>query len=173
MSETERVIDSIHTSCKDCVFAIYEDQTQTGCSMSMIEKYKAKNCEIIEAYDDDKEFYIINKRKCINHRKESWFKQFENSDNSLEYRIEKTNASNKINYILLIDLKLFTVEKLHQTFFQKRLSHMYYLNLFHENRHLAFPLIHQNYYRENPEQNYPYKQHRGLDLQCILLGESQ
>ena len=116
MSETERVIDSIHTSCKDCVFAIYEDQTQTDCSMGMIEQYKAKNCEIIEAYDDDKEFYIINKRKCINHRKESWFKQFENSDNSLEYRIEKTNASNKINYILLIDLKLFTVEKLHQTF---------------------------------------------------------
>lgn len=116
MSETEKVIDSIHTSCKDCVFAIYEDKTQTGCSMDMIEKYKTKNCQIIEAYDDDKEFYIINKRKCINHRKESWFSQFENPENSLEYRIEKTKTSNRLNYILLIDLKLLTVEKLHQTF---------------------------------------------------------
>jgi hypothetical protein len=116
MSETERLIDSIHTSCKDCVFAVYENKTQTDCSMGMIKKYRDKNDEIIEAYDDDKEFYIINKRKCINHRKESWFAQFENPENSTEYRIEKTKASNRLNYILLIDLKLFNVEKLHQTF---------------------------------------------------------
>lgn len=116
MSESERVIDKIHTSCKECVFAVYEDKTQINCSMGMIEKYKAKNCEIIEAYDDDKEFYIINERKCINHRKASWFTQFENSEDSLEYRIGKTKESNKLNYILFIDLKLFTLEKLHQIF---------------------------------------------------------
>lgn len=116
MSEAENIIDRIHTSCKDCVFAVYENQTQTNCSMGMIDKYKSKNCEIIEAYDEDKEFYIINSRKCINHRKESWFKQFEDSEDSLEYRINKTKESNRLNYILFIDLKLFTTENLHQLF---------------------------------------------------------
>jgi len=47
----------IRTNCKECVFAIYDGKTQVGCTHNRIEKFKPN---IIEAYDDDKEFYVIN-----------------------------------------------------------------------------------------------------------------
>ena len=53
-------IKPIHTPCKDCTFAIYEGKTQNGCHLNLLEKYKNKNLEILEAYDEQKEFYIIN-----------------------------------------------------------------------------------------------------------------
>ena len=47
------------TSCKDCKFAIYEDKTQTGCEAGRAEAYMEKGMGF-EAYDKDKEFYVIN-----------------------------------------------------------------------------------------------------------------
>ena len=47
------------TSCKDCKFAIYEDKTQTGCEAGRAEAYMEKGMGV-EAYDKDKEFYVIN-----------------------------------------------------------------------------------------------------------------
>ena len=55
----------IHTPCKDCVFAIYDDKTQINCSQDCIDKYKKLDVPIVEVYDDDKEFYVIEGRKCI------------------------------------------------------------------------------------------------------------
>lgn len=114
--EIENIIDPIHTSCKDCVFAIYSENTQTGCAIDMIDRYKAKHCDIIEAYDDEKEFYILNKYKCIGHRKQSWFSQYDDAEDTLEYKIRKVKESNCLNYLLLIDLKTMTVENLDHIF---------------------------------------------------------
>lgn len=47
------------TSCKDCKFAIYEGKTQTGCEAGRAEVYM-ENGMGFEAYDKDKEFYVIN-----------------------------------------------------------------------------------------------------------------
>jgi len=47
------------TSCKDCKFAIYEGKTQTGCEAGRAEIYMEKGMAF-EAYDKDKEFYVIN-----------------------------------------------------------------------------------------------------------------
>ena len=47
------------TSCKDCKFAIYEGKTQTGCEAGRAELYM-ENGMGFEAYDKDKEFYVIN-----------------------------------------------------------------------------------------------------------------
>lgn len=55
------------TSCKHCVFAIYDNKTQTGCEADRIKKFD----DIIEAYDNDREFYVIN-RLCNLHRTEKW-----------------------------------------------------------------------------------------------------
>lgn len=108
-------ISKIHTSCKDCAFAVYEDKTQTDCSMSLIEKYRSKNTTIIEAYDEEKEFYVLNDRKCIGFRKNCWFDRFEGSL-TLDQKKEKVTQQFKIKYILFIDLKLFDIEKLTQLF---------------------------------------------------------
>lgn len=58
----------IKTSCKECVCAIYEDATQTGCSFNRIDKF---GTDVIEAYDDNKEFYVI-KRFCNFYRNPTW-----------------------------------------------------------------------------------------------------
>lgn len=56
------------TSCKECIFAKYDGKTQIGCLADRIEKFKDY---LIEAYDEDKEFYVI-KRFCNLFRFSSW-----------------------------------------------------------------------------------------------------
>ena len=58
-------INAVHTPCKNCVFAIYDNITQTNCALHYLDIYRDKDIEILEAYDNDKEFYIINNKKCI------------------------------------------------------------------------------------------------------------
>lgn len=59
----------LQTSCKNCIFAVYEGITQTGCVANRLKKFD-KN-DIIEAYDNEKEFYVINKF-CNLYRPLSW-----------------------------------------------------------------------------------------------------
>jgi hypothetical protein len=59
---------SVQTSCKECVFATYDGKTQIGCLADRIIKFQDK---VIEAYDNDKEFYVINSF-CNYYRKRSW-----------------------------------------------------------------------------------------------------
>lgn len=44
------------TSCKDCVLAVYDGNTQTSCLANRINKI-----DHIEAYDDDKEFFVVER----------------------------------------------------------------------------------------------------------------
>ena len=66
------MIKKLHTPCKKCIFATYEDITQTGCKLNLIEKFKQYDTEVIEAFDEEKEFYIINGTKCIHMRASDW-----------------------------------------------------------------------------------------------------
>ena len=56
------------TSCRNCLFAIYDGKTQTGCEANRIEKFGSL---VVEAYDDLKEFYVIN-RLCNLYRPLYW-----------------------------------------------------------------------------------------------------
>ncbi len=56
------------TSCKECVFAIYNDKTQVDCAADRISKFKDY---VISAYDDEKEFFVID-RICNLHRPKEW-----------------------------------------------------------------------------------------------------
>jgi len=112
---TSNTISRIHTACKECVFASYRDKTQIGCEMNLLDKYRTKDTTIIEAYDEDKEFYILNNRKCIGFRKDSWFNKFGDSL-TLQDKKEKVLDSFKLRYMLLIDLKMFTIDSLEKLF---------------------------------------------------------
>ena len=102
-------VDPIHTPCKECVFAEYTNITQTGCALNYIERYKNNNTEILEAYDNDKEFYIINSKKCIGYRENKWFNQFNiSAEDSIEDKIHKFNESNSLDFTLIINLKNLT-----------------------------------------------------------------
>lgn len=105
-------INKIHTPCKDCVFAKYQENTQVDCELNYISKYKTKNIEVLEAYDDEKEFYIINGKQCIGYRENKWFSSFDLKDNSVNGKVEKFNELNRLDYISVIDLKSISLDEL-------------------------------------------------------------
>jgi len=58
-----------HTACKNCIFAIYEGNTQVDCKVGRIEQYRSLNSEtVMEVFDNEKEFYVINNRICLYYR---------------------------------------------------------------------------------------------------------
>lgn len=69
VSKDERVT----TSCKECVFAEIDEAklTQTGCKLGRLDKFKKNKTEIIEAYDDELDFYVIT-RFCNTYREKDW-----------------------------------------------------------------------------------------------------
>lgn len=103
MPEVDKKISIVHTPCKDCVFAIYnESNTQIDCKTNMLTKFRDKGYEILEAYDNDKEFFVINNKKCIFMRNDSWFKN--KKLESIEEAVVEANKENSIKYILLLEI---------------------------------------------------------------------
>lgn len=111
-------INTIHTPCKNCVFATYDNKTQDGCALDYISVYKNKNISVLEAYDNDQEFYIINGKKCIGYRENKWFKQFGLENADLESKIEKYIETNKLDYSISIDLQLLSLDSLESLLYQ-------------------------------------------------------
>lgn len=60
----------LRTSCKDCTFATYKDNTQLDCSAEKLNYFNSQD-RVIEAYDNEKEFYVI-KGFCNFYRKQHW-----------------------------------------------------------------------------------------------------
>lgn len=105
-------INPIHTPCKNCVFAKYDKNTQIDCHLDYISLYRKKNVEILEAYDEQKEFYVINNKKCIGYRENSWFEKRNLGDLSIEEKVKKFREKNFLHYLLTVDLKNFSKEDL-------------------------------------------------------------
>lgn len=99
----EPPIDIIHTPCKNCIFALYEDKTQVGCHLGYLDKYKNKGLNVIEAYDNDLEFFVINGKKCVGYRENPWFAKYGLEHASLEDKTSKFKELNRINYVLVIN----------------------------------------------------------------------
>jgi hypothetical protein len=102
-----QTIEAVHTPCKNCIFAKYENITQVGCHIDYIEKYKNTGASILEAYDDEKEFYIINNKKCIGYRENSWFVHKKMGEASLEQKIAFFKEHNFLHYMAIINLDQF------------------------------------------------------------------
>lgn len=63
----------VHTACKNCVFAEYDGATQIGCEVGRLEKYIEISPEdVLECYDDEKEFCVINNKFCLYYRSDRW-----------------------------------------------------------------------------------------------------
>ena len=114
----DKAINPIHTPCKDCVFAKYENNTQIDCFVNYLDTYRSKNIEILEAYDDQKEFYIINSKKCIGYRENKWFKQFDLQDSDIDQKIKKYHETNVLDYMIVIDLKNLVIDQLENILLQ-------------------------------------------------------
>lgn len=105
-------VHPIHTPCKKCVFAKYDGITQTDCALNYLDIYKKQNIEVLEAYDEDNEFFVINDKKCIGYRENKWFDQFEDEHTTLEAKLNLYYKMNKLNYLVVINLKSLSVLEL-------------------------------------------------------------
>lgn len=66
MSDQTAIVGKIHTCCKDCFFATYDDITQTGCSIDRLNKYREINEDfVLECYDNEAEFFLVNHMICL------------------------------------------------------------------------------------------------------------
>ena len=81
-------IQPIHTSCENCCFAKWDDITQTGCEIHILDSFKRAGAKIIECYNDNKEFYIINGRKCGYYRSQKWKEEQSQKDLYAAARLE-------------------------------------------------------------------------------------
>lgn len=60
------------TSCKECVFAKYEGKTQISCQFDRIKIFRETGVNVVEAYDEEKEFYILQDTICNLTRGKAW-----------------------------------------------------------------------------------------------------
>lgn len=101
------MINEVHTICKNCAFSQWENNTQVGCSKNRLEILRAAGVEILQAYDDDKEFEIINGKYCIYSRSDKWLEKYKNDiDGQLEKELQfKYNAIVNFNNESLFELE--------------------------------------------------------------------
>lgn len=81
------------TACKNCVFAVWTGDTQTGCSLGRVEAFFGRG-EAFEAYDKEKEFYVV-KGICNTVRDSNW--------NDGVVSIEKVREEVKPKFLCIIN----------------------------------------------------------------------
>ena len=99
-------INVIHTPCRGCSFAIYEENTQKDCALGFLEIYKTLDkAEILEAYDDDIEFFIINNKKCFGYKTKKYFENRNMQDATMEEKVAYVKDKMKMSYVLVVDVR--------------------------------------------------------------------
>lgn len=97
------------TPCRNCVFATWEDtdtifdegNTQIGCYFDRIDKYREQNEHyIVEAYDEKKNFYVVNGRICNCCRDADWAKQ--QKKKSLSQLAKQVRQDNKMPFDAIV-----------------------------------------------------------------------
>ena len=91
----ENKISVVSTTCRDCLFAEYDDDTQVGCHLGKIDKIKSHPVyELIEATDNTKDFYVLNYHLCLHQRINGW----PHDDKSMEEMINAVKEEVKMNW---------------------------------------------------------------------------
>lgn len=88
-SERNEINKTIETSCQDCLFAIYDKNTQVGCEFNRLE-----NVTLIEAYNELGNFFVVD-GLCNLKRNQSWNKGIADK--------EKLKAEVSLSFLVLID----------------------------------------------------------------------
>ena len=101
------------TPCKDCVFALYKEKTQVGCELGKLFRFFEHDIPIILAYDEEKEFFLIE-GLCPFFRNQTWAAKQTNPieavmlETQIKYHVIIINEGNieaKIDAILSQDIK--------------------------------------------------------------------
>ena len=100
------------TICRDCAFAVYDGETQTGCSIGKLDKFEEQGAEVLEVYDEtNKEFYVIKGRVCVSWRGSKWKEKYEGRDDWAEIVSKETMVRMDANIYMHKDTTLADIEK--------------------------------------------------------------
>lgn len=100
------------TSCKDCIFAQYDGNTQTDCKLNLISQYRQFK-QVDDCYDNEKEFYVIRNTLCMRNRNSTW----KYTNLTLDEQITQLKAEIRPKLDLLINLNEFkTLDDIDTTF---------------------------------------------------------
>jgi len=90
----------VKTLCRDCVFAEWDKDNQTGCSVGRLDKYKELECAFdCEEEGGDKKFFMIQGRYCMMCRNQKWV---DDNDVSEEKWEEVAREEMKIKYQAIV-----------------------------------------------------------------------
>jgi len=76
MSKEDITVSQVHTTCKNCIFAVYSGNTQTSCKLEKIKDYKDADISVIEVHDGEKDFFVIDGRFCMFYRNEEIMERY-------------------------------------------------------------------------------------------------
>ena len=110
MSENDKFMD---TACKYCIFSEKQGNLQTGCKYGNLEKFKNAGCEIIEAEDQDEQFFVIKNRLCMALRRSPWGESL--SDEEKINKVRK-DITTRITCILVVKETENNIENIVKTF---------------------------------------------------------
>lgn len=79
MKKEDLVINQTHTSCKNCVFAKYQNNEQIGCTLNKLDDYRNAGVNVIDVYDEEKKFHIIDGRFCLFYRNKELMQNYPRS----------------------------------------------------------------------------------------------
>lgn len=138
-------INKKHTSCKDCIFAIYNEKTQQGCAANMFKKFNSNNITKTLVYDkDDNEFYVINNINCPSFRNEKWKNDFHQKKNlycSLNELLSVVKEQNKCKFYIMLYIAPQTLNCLVQDSINQCLTNQY--------KHIKYVFVcHQDKYND-------------------------
>ncbi len=77
----------LETSCKNCIFATYQENTQIGCELNLLDRYT----EIDECFDDEKEFYVLRNTLCGSKRNSTW----KYAKNTFDDQVDQLKVENR------------------------------------------------------------------------------
>ena len=106
--ESEDAVQTNITSCRKCVFSAKDEKgRQTGCKLGRIEKFRKKGVNVIEAYNEEDEFYGIE-AWCNAHRTEEWELAHKGED---LLAVARQEAAPNVNFIILVKDSMDNIEK--------------------------------------------------------------
>jgi len=91
------------TSCKDCVFAVKEDESQVGCEL-----YRSEKQGISDVEDGN---YILD-RFCNTYRPEEWLSDLSLEEYKKRHQVAIKEVVPRIGFLVLLDTSKDTPEKL-------------------------------------------------------------
>ncbi len=96
-------VNPVHTACRGCIFAVVDGKTQMGCTFhNRLEKFRALG-SVVEVYDAELEFSVVNGRYCTAYRNEEYLKNLTLQPGTLVSDVVRKEMSTRLDYVIVVN----------------------------------------------------------------------